>query len=596
MAQPAGLLNESVVRNRRRGGFVAAVLLIVAWAVFAPAPQQEVRASNTESPASTIPTTYVVTVADEAKIRALLVQLGDAKGDDRRKILDDLAHTGDQRLESTFQRLNEGSLYAWNDQVVVVRKLEPVADSDEKRGALLDALTGEPMLDAAKSPLVVGERSLKQIEASRRDRILVRDALVVLRLFNANRAERLAAVIKAGDGGNVSLLPVLEDLAKVERDRAIRSAVAESIALIKLTRDAATPEAAAERLAAVNQLGVMRSARALSRLEELHKATTDTALQQALHQAMDRIKSWQNVVEWSGTLFSGMSASSILILIALGLSITFGLMGVINMAHGELVMVGAYATYIMQVLFVKYLPADAFNWYFVAAIPFSFVCAALVGLVLEATVIRFLYGRPLETLLATFGVGYVLVQIIRLIFGDNIGVNSPTWLRGSFEIVQDVRLPYNRLFIIVFCLACIALMYLIIEKTRLGLLMRATTQNRQMASALGVSTRRIDMLTFALGAGLAGLAGCALTQVGGVTPDMGSNYIIIDSFLVVVTGGVGKLAGAIWAGLGLGTTNKLLEPYFATVWAKVIILVLVVLFIQWRPSGLFPAKGRLADV
>ena len=238
----------------------------------------------------------------------------------------------------------------------------------------------------------------------------------------------------------------------------------------------------------------------------------------------------------------------------------------------------------------------AFDWYFVAAIPISFMAAAAVGIMLESLVIRHLYGRPLDTLLATLGVSFILIQIIRINFGDNIAVNSPTWLQGSIEVMQDVRLPYNRIFIIGFCLTCIALMYFIVDRTKMGLLLRATTQNRTMAASLGVSTRKIDLLTFGLGSGLAGMAGCALTLVGGVTPDMGQNYVV-DSFLVVVVGGVGKLAGAIWSGLGLGMTNKFLEPVtVGAVWAKVLILVLVVAFIQRKPSGLFPAKGRLADV
>jgi urea transport system permease protein len=214
---------------------------------------------------------------------------------------------------------------------------------------------------------------------------------------------------------------------------------------------------------------------------------------------------------------------------------------------------------------------------------------------MERLVIRHLYGRPLDSLLATWGISYVLIQTVRLTFGNNIGVNSPSWLIGNIEIVQDVNLPYNRLFIIAFCGLCIVFMYYLIEKTKLGLLLRATTQNRGMAASLGVNTRRIDGYTFALGAGLAGMAGCALTQVGGVTPDMGGNYIV-DSFMVVVTGGVGKVAGAIWAGLGLGMLNKVFEAFFAAVWGKVLVLACVVLFLQKRPSGLFPAKGRHADV
>ncbi len=348
------------------------------------------------------------------------------------------------------------------------------------------------------------------------------------------------------------------------------------------------------RVDAAKTLGEMRSARALSGLQDLQKTETDPAAKQTLETAIARIQSWQKVVEWAGNIFSGLSLSSVLILMALGLAIIFGLMGVINMAHGELMMIGAYATLKTEEVFSQYFPG-AMNWYFVVAIPMAFLAAALVGMLIEALVIRYLYGRPLDTLLATLGVSFILIQLIRIQFGDNRAVNSPTWLQGSVEIAQDIRLPYNRLFIMGFCVLCIGLMYYIVDRTKLGLLLRATTQNRTMAASLGVSTRKIDMLTFGLGSGLAGMAGCALTQIGGISPDMGQNYVI-DSFLVVVVGGVGKLAGAIWSGLGLGMLTKFMEPFEGTVWAKVLILVLVVAFIQWKPSGLFPAKGRLADV
>jgi urea transport system permease protein len=529
---------------------------------------------------------------DAAKVTALLVKLATADAADRKAVLQDLAKTGDQRLEAAFADFGEGSLYLWKEQVVTCKKLVDV--DGIKAAPLVDPLTRQPLMADGK-PVVVPADQLKEVSASRRDRVAIRDAVNLLRLSDVNREARLAAIVKAGENAVDSSLPALEEMANTEADAAVRRAVREAIALIKLGGTADDAAAQAARMDAARALGDMRSLRALPKLTELRKAEHGRERQRTLDAAIARINQWQTTVEWTGYVFSGLSASSILILMALGLAIIFGLMGVINMAHGELMMIGAYATYLTQQGFVRFLPEGAFDWYFVAAIPAAFLAAAVAGMVLEATVIRFLYGRPLETLLATFGVGYVLVQLVRVQFGDNIAVNSPTWLRGSWEVVGDIRLPYNRLFIIGFCVACIGLMYFIIEKTKLGLLLRATTQNRTMAASLGVSTRRIDMLTFGLGAGLAGLAGCALTQIGGVTPDMGSNYII-DSFLVVVTGGVGKLAGAIWAGLGLGMTNKFMEPVVGTVWAKVLILVLVVLFIQRRPSGLFPAKGRLADV
>ncbi len=317
--------------------------------------------------------------------------------------------------------------------------------------------------------------------------------------------------------------------------------------------------------------------------------------------AVASINSHQSFVNWVGYVFQGLSLGSILIIMALGLAITFGLMGVINMAHGELMMVGAFTTYVVQQLFVNYLPQGMFNWYYVAALPSAFLAAAFVGWLLELAVIRHLYRRPLESLLATWGVSILLIQSARQIFGDNIGVNSPTWLRGGVEVVQDVILPFNRLFIIALCALCVAMIYTLINRTKLGLRMRATMQNRDMADSLGVNTRRIDSYTFAFGSGLAGLAGYALTLIGGVTPDMGQNYIV-ESFLVVVTGGVGELLGVICSGLGLGVATKVIEPMqfgdftVEAIWAKVFVLACVVAFIQFKPAGLFPPKGRLADV
>jgi urea transport system permease protein len=302
----------------------------------------------------------------------------------------------------------------------------------------------------------------------------------------------------------------------------------------------------------------------------------------------------------SGNLFRGVSYGSVLILIALGLAITFGLMGVINMAHGELMMIGAYTTYEVQLLF-GHSPDNPVNQYFLFALPIAFIVAAIVGLIMETLVVRHLYNRPLESLLATWGVGLILIQVIRIIYGDNIGVNSPTWARGGYEISQDIILPYARLYLLGLSAFCVGFIYFIIKKTRFGMLIRATMQNRDMANSLGVRTRKIDRLTFALGSGIAGVAGYGWTIIGGVTPDMGQTNFIVDSFLVVVTGGVGELVGVICSGLGIGVLTKLIEPLeiagfvIGPVWGKVILLAIIVAFIQYRPSGLFAPKGRLAD-
>jgi urea transport system permease protein len=281
-------------------------------------------------------------------------------------------------------------------------------------------------------------------------------------------------------------------------------------------------------------------------------------------------------------------------LVALGLAVTYGLMGVINMAHGELMMIGAYATYLVQNLFKAHAPG-AFDAYVVVAIPVAFLAAAAVGAVLERTVIRWLYGRPLETLLATWGISLILMQAVRTVFGaQNVAVENPAWLSGGVEVLPNLTLPYNRLAIIVFAAAVLLGMAMLIAKTRLGLFVRGVTQNRRMAACVGVPTARVDTYAFSLGAGIAGLAGCALSQLGNVGPDLGQSYIV-DSFMVVVLGGVGQLAGTVYAGLGLGIINKLLEGWQGAVLAKIMVLLLIVAFIQKRPQGIFALKGRSAE-
>jgi urea transport system permease protein len=293
-------------------------------------------------------------------------------------------------------------------------------------------------------------------------------------------------------------------------------------------------------------------------------------------------------------VFSGISLGTILLLAALGLAITYGLMGVINMAHGELIMIGAYATYVVQNLFRQYVPA-AFDWYLVFAVPAAFVVSGLVGVLLERTVIRHLYGRPLETLLATWGLSLILIQAMRTIFGaQNVQVENPAWMSGGVEIMTNVVLPWSRIVIIAFAAFVLLLVYILLTRTRLGLFVRAVTQNRQMASALGVRTPKVDMLAFGLGSGLAGLAGCALSQIGNVGPDLGQSYIV-DSFMVVVLGGVGQLAGTVYAALGLGIANKFLEAWQGAVLAKIAVLVFIIIFIQKRPQGLFALKGRTVE-
>jgi len=360
------------------------------------------------------------------------------------------------------------------------------------------------------------------------------------------------------------------------------------------------------RLAAAKTLGDLDTSRAANVLEKVVSSAQrcgDSELEAVAQKALDAAQSYQSRVRFVENTFAGLSLSSILILLALGLSIIFGLMGVINMAHGEFMMVGAFTTYLVSEGFKRWLPAGAYDYYLIAAVPAAFAMAGLIGFIVEALVIRHLYGRPLDSLLATWGVSLVLIWYARYKFGDTLTVTPPHWMEGGVEVAPDMTFPLNRVYIICFCVICIATVYLLVNRTKLGLLLRATTQNRDMAAALGIPTRRVDGLTFAFGTGLAGLAGVVVPLYNKINPNIGQEYIV-DSFMVVVTGGVGKLAGVIWAGLGLGFLNKYLEALLnyvpavasgASVVGKVIVLICVVIFLQWRPSGLFPPKGRMAD-
>jgi urea transport system permease protein len=510
-----------------------------------------------------------------------------------------LAGSGDPRIAALLDALEAGSVYTWEGNVVI-RGPVPDDGGEEKPLPVLDPLTRAP-LQRGGGAAVVPLAELKEPELSRRARLnLIRDLKLLLELSAPDAETRIVALQKYGDLRQAKHLPALEATLKTETSAKARYVARESMCLIRL--GAGIGGGSHEELAqAARELGEMRSQRGEALLDEvlseIGKAPDPASLEplrQACMEARAAIESYHKYVRGFEYLFSGLSLGSILVLMALGLSIIFGLMGVINMAHGELMMIGAYATFEMQQLFVSRLPASAFDWYFIAALPASFLAAALVGFLIEFLVIRHLYGRPLETLLATWGIGLILIQSVRIRYGDNIAVNSPTWLRGGFEVFHDSTLPYNRCYILLLTLLSVALLYAVMNHTRLGLLVRAATQNRETASSLGVNTRRVDGYTFALGAGIAGVAGYALTLIGGVTPDMGQNYVV-DSFLVVVTGGVGELAGVICSGLGLGVLNKILEPYAGAVFGKVLILVIVVFFIQLRPAGLFAPKGRLAD-
>jgi urea transport system permease protein len=459
-------------------------------------------------------------------------------------------------------------------------------------GETVFLLDGEQAIDAASgAPIRQTPESYEAVSVNNRVRSELGNALAALRLFDPDHGVRLAAATELQSNAGLELVPVLARALAKETD-------ADILARLKIAHaqaSLASPDAAV-RLAAVRALADSASPTTrgllLPRLEAANEP--DAAVRQAAKQSIAAIESRLFLGDLLGQLFTGLSLGSILLLAALGLAITYGVMGVINMAHGELLMIGAYTTWFVQTLFRAHLPAYI-EWYVLAAVPAAFVTAALVGMVMERTVIRRLYGRPLETLLATWGLSLILIQAARVLFGaQNVEVANPAWMSGGVEVMAGLVLPWNRIAIIGFTLFVLALIWALMQKTRLGLFVRAVTQNRPMAGCVGVPTARIDTLAFGLGAGIAGLGGVALAQIANVGPDMGQGYIV-DSFMVVVLGGVGQLAGAVWAALGLGVATKFLEGWAGAVIAKIVVLVIVIMFIQKRPQGLFALKGRFVE-
>jgi urea transport system permease protein len=508
-----------------------------------------------------------------------------------------LGKTGDRNILPLLEALREGSVYVRSlpgGKKETVIAGDKVSEGDKTLVPLFTAYGREPITGPDGKPLLADLSTLGEVSTGRSLRIAMRPLIDAFSgqndLTNPDPAARRAAATKMAYTGDTGTLKLLQDALPKETDRWVRFALEEGAALILLRLG--DP---AERVIAAETLGRLRSANASEPLYQIAGDPQAPApLAAAAQVAVKRIERWGLFTQAIEIAFQGLSLSSILLLMALGLAIVFGLMGVINMAHGELMALGAYSTFLMQGWFATYLPGS-FDYYFLVALPFSFLVSASAGFLLERGVIRFLYGRPLETLLLTWGVSLMIQQGLRLWFGAaNVDVSSPRWLSGGIPVMIGVQLPYNRLFIIALATICVGAMYLLLFRTDAGLRIRAVTQNRGMAACLGVRARWVDAGTFALGAGLAGLAGCAITQIGNVGPELGQNYIV-DSFMVVVTGGVGKLAGSILAAIGIGGLNKIIEPGMGAVFGKVLILVFVILFIQRRPSGLFATKGRYAE-
>jgi urea transport system permease protein len=486
-----------------------------------------------------------------------------------------------QLLESDGSEQARAILVALMDSRLYTLKRDQRLIMLERRSGspgAVDALTGESVGDVARG-------AMNKITLNNRMRSQIRNALAMLDLRNPDRLKRLAAVNQLLDRPDAASAALIQSLLEQESDGQIREAMEIVIALGKLSSGDKT-----ERLAAVELLDGNIHPAVRNGLLKLQQSTDDEAFAAEIKQVLDNIKATLQFYSLVENIFFGLSLGSVLVLAAIGLAITFGVMGVINMAHGELIMLGAYATYVMQLLMPEHIGAAL-----LLSIPVAFVISGLVGIGIERGVIRFLYGRSLETLLATFGISLILQQTVRSIFSPlNRSVEAPSWMSGSWEINSALSLTLNRLYIIAFCLLVFAALFLVLKRTPLGLQVRAVSQNRAMARAMGVRSEWVDAMTFGLGSGIAGVAGVALSQLTNVGPNLGQSYII-DSFMVVVFGGVGNLWGTLVSGMGLGIANKFLEPWSGAVLAKILVLVFIILFIQKRPRGLFPQKGRAAE-
>jgi len=511
----------------------------------------------------------VVSVSAQALTAEQALKLASGDADARIQALSESVLVPDERTTALVQALADDAVKVQGPLVLIVRD-----------GRAQDAATGE---------LVTVSDAAEDVINNNRMRNELETALAALQLVGGNDAQRLAAAKALLKEPDAARLPLLNKALQTERLNSVCQ-------VLKLARAAVwlNDEEPAQRIQGARQLALSKTPDTKLLLNQRLAEETNTEVKAQIAISLREIEKSLQWGEYLGAAFTGLSLGSILLLAALGLAITYGLMGVINMAHGELMMVGAYATFVVQGLVRQYVPS-LFDAYLLVAVPVAFLAAASVGALMERTVLRFLYGRPLETLLATWGISLVLMQSVRSIFGaQNVAVENPVWMSGGLQLLPNLILPYNRLVIMGFALAVLAAMSLLISRTRLGLFVRGVTQNRPIASCMGVNTAKVDTYAFALGSGIAGLAGCALTQIGNVGPDLGQNYIV-DSFMVVVLGGVGQLAGTVYAALGLGVLNKFLEGWAGAVLAKIMVLVFIIIFIQKRPQGIFAIKGRSVE-
>ena len=505
-----------------------------------------------------------------------LNQLPAASFEDKSAIIQGLALSHPKGSRELLQAMLDGHVAVRESD----KKIFIVSD-DPAGYALTDPLTGKS----------AGSGSADDFDAvgmNNHLRKALRAALAQFDLSSPEAAVRGAAVTEMLRSIDDTTAPILQAQLGREKDSGVRRLIQEGLAMGDL--DDSLP--AQRRLAAIQALSGSLNPDVYNRLVALADPATDAdpAVRGAAAKAMTRIESWRSFYGAIETLFFGFSLGSVLVLSAIGLAITFGVMGVINMAHGELMMLGAYTVYVMQLIMPGHPGAST-----VIAVPAAFLVSGAVGVLIERGVVRFLYGRPLETLLATFGVSLILQQVARDVFtANNRPVESPSWMSGLWQINGALSITYNRLVIVLFTLVVFGALLMVLKRTRLGLEVRAVAQNRAMARAMGIRSQWVDAMTFGLGSGIAGIAGVALSQLTNVGPNLGQSYIV-DSFMVVVFGGVGNLWGTMIGGMSLGIINKLLEPYAGAVLGKIIVLVALILFIQRRPRGIFPQKGRAAE-
>jgi urea transport system permease protein len=502
-----------------------------------------------------------------------------ATADQQRQALEQMRELADPSFKALLIALKEGALYTWQGQLLIL--------SDA--GAFQD-LAGQPILDASGQVFLPDDAV--QVPLEEANIPLLQRVLDVISLTDADPKARRAAALKFGNLRDPAGVGLIEKALIYEEDLSVRSVMVEALNKLRLFEP--DPQ---KRRRTVEHIAATRAESALALLKSLVEQEQDVTVNHAMQQAITSIEGSLRLRNLIGYVFNGLSLASILLMMSLGLAITFGLMGVINMAHGEMLMLGSYTAYLVQESFAAYAPGYL-DYFFFVALPLSLLVVGAVGLCLEQGLLRFLYGRPLESLLVTWGIGLILQQGVRLSLGDQTSVNPPTWFRGGWEALPGLVLPYSRLFIVMLSVLSVIGVYWLLYRSTAGLKVRAVMQNRDIACCMGIAARRIDALTFAMGAALAGLAGCVLSLIGTVDPEVGKTYIV-DSFMVVVLGGVGKILGTVLASLGLGMSNKLLEPAIsgtaAAVYAKVGILLLVIFFLQLRPTGLFPPRERATE-